>query len=72
MVGVLTYSFYLFPDGGMYLSGAYLPKQQGKLAELGQAYKKTRNFYGIGVGGCNLQEAYYMMINAGWESTYVL
>jgi len=44
MVGVLTYSFYLFPDGGMYLSGAYLPKQQGKLAELGQAYKKTRNF----------------------------
>jgi len=24
--------------------GAYLPKQQGKLAELGQAYKKTRNF----------------------------
>ncbi|WVZ57766.1 hypothetical protein U9M48_008111 [Paspalum notatum var. saurae] len=24
--------------------GAYLPKQQGKLAELGQASKKTRNF----------------------------
>ncbi|CAN6294148.1 unnamed protein product [Urochloa humidicola] len=24
--------------------GAYLPKQQGKLGELGQASKKTRNF----------------------------
>ncbi|XP_062200359.1 protein SAMBA [Phragmites australis] len=24
--------------------GGYLPKQQGKLAELGQASKKTRNF----------------------------
>ncbi|EER94435.2 hypothetical protein BDA96_01G310200 [Sorghum bicolor] len=27
-----------------WFSGAYLPKQHGKLSELGQASKKTRNF----------------------------
>jgi hypothetical protein len=32
------------PHWGMCLSGAYLPKQHGKLSELGQASKKTRNF----------------------------